>query len=88
MIEFIAAAAFWFLAWLVVLARWKTGRIESDRAALLMSTISTGSLGIYSLARQQLDPVLVLVLIVGASVQFLFTRYMLRVFAVDRPRAG
>lgn len=88
MIEFIAAVAFWLLAWSVVLAQWRRRRIETGRAALLMSTLSAGSLGIYFLTRQQLDPVLVLVLVVGASVQFLFARYMLRVFAADRPQAG
>ena len=85
--ELIAAAAFWLLAWSIVGARWRSRRIASDSAALLLSTTSAGSLGIYSLIRQELNAVLVLALIVFASVQFVFARYMLRVLADDRPKS-
>jgi hypothetical protein len=88
MIEFIAAAAFWLVAWSIVGARWRSRRIESDVAALLLSTTSAASLGIYSLIRQELNAVLVVVLILYASVQFVFARYMLRVLANDRPQLG
>jgi uncharacterized membrane protein YfcA len=82
MIELIAAVAFWLLAWSVVGARWRIGRIERDSAAFLLSAISAGSLGIHSLIRQELDAVF-LALIVFAAVQFVFARFMLRLLADD-----
>jgi hypothetical protein len=88
MIELIAAAAFWVVAWSIVGARWRSRRIESDVAALLLSTTSAASLGIYSLIRQELNAVLVVVLILFALGQFVFARYMLRVLANDRPQLG
>lgn len=87
MIEFIAAVAFWLLAWSIVGVRWRSRRIESDSAAFLLSTTSAGSLGIYSLIHQELNAVLVLALIAFASVQFVFARFMLRVLADDRPQS-
>lgn len=86
-IEFMAAVAFWLLAWSIVGARWRSRRLESDSAAFLLSTTSAGSLGIYSLIRQELNAVLVLALIVFASVQFVFARHMLRLLADDRPQS-
>ena len=88
MIEFIAAAAFWLMAWSIVGARWRSRRIESDSAAFLLSTTSAASLAVYSLIRQDLNAVLVVVLILFASVQFVFARYMLRVLGNDRPELG
>lgn len=87
MIEFTAAVAFWLLAWSVVGARWRSRRIEDNSAAFLLSTTSVGSLGVYSLIRQELNAALVLVLIVFAMVQFVFARFMLRVLADDRPQS-
>ena len=88
MIEFFAAMAFWLLAWSIIGVRWRSRRIESDSAAFLLSTTSAGSLGIYSLIRQELSAVLVLALITFASVQFVFARYMRRVLADDRPQSS
>lgn len=88
MVESVVAVAFVFLAWLLVLAGWRMRRIESDPAALLMATLMTGTIGLYSLARNQLNEWLVLVLIGGAFIQYLFGRYVLRVFAEDRPPSG
>jgi hypothetical protein len=50
-----------------------------------MSTLMTGTIGLYSLGRDQLNAWLVLVLIGGAFIQYLLGRYILRVFAEDRP---
>jgi hypothetical protein len=88
MIEFITPAAFWLVAWSIVGARWRSRRIDSDVAALLLSTTSAASLGVYSLIRHELNAVLVVVLVLFALVQFVFARYMLRVLANDRPQLG
>jgi predicted permease len=86
MIEFIAAVAFWLVAWSIVGKRWRSRRIDSDAAALLMSTTSAASLGIFPLIRQELNALLVVVLILFALGQFVFARYALRVLANDRPQ--
>jgi hypothetical protein len=85
MIVFVAALAFWVLAWGTVLARWQRRRIESDTAALLVALSLSGILGLYSLARQHLDLVLVLVLVGFAVFEYLIGRSMLRRFEADRP---
>jgi hypothetical protein len=86
MIEGMAAAAFWLVGWSIVGARWRSRRIESDIAAFMLSTISAGSLGIYSVVRHDLNASLVLVLFVFGSVQFAFARYMLRALADESPQ--
>ena len=85
MAQFLAALAFILVAWLVVLARWRIRRAEGDATAFLMSASTFGPIGIYSLARQELNGVIVLVLLAAAATQFLFARYMLRVLPDDRP---
>ena len=84
MIEFLAAATVWFLAWALVGAGWRSRRLESTSAAALLSITSLGSLAVYSLTRQDVSAVLVVGLILFASVVFLVARYTLRVFANDR----
>jgi hypothetical protein len=88
MVELVVAVASVFLACFLLLARWRNRRIESDPAAFLMSTLMTGTIGLYSLARDQLSAWLVLVLIGAVLIQYLFGRYVLRVFADDRPPSG
>ena len=86
-IESLAAAALWLGAWFVVLARWMNRRLEADRAAALLAATSSASLGLYSLIRYKLTAVLVLILIAWAILEFAVARYVLRVFADDRPRS-
>jgi uncharacterized membrane protein YfcA len=81
----VVAIAFVFLSWLFVLARWRNRRMEGNAAAFLMSTLMTGTIGLYPMARDQLYAALLLILIVGAFIQYLFGRYVLNVFAEDRP---
>jgi hypothetical protein len=88
MMDTVVAVAFVFLAWRLVLARWRIRRIESDRAALLLSALMFGTIGLYSLTHGQLDASLILTLVGGAFIQYLFARYVLRVFAADRPPSG
>jgi hypothetical protein len=88
MIELVVAVAFVFVSWLLVLARWRSRRIEGHAAAFLMSMLMTATLGLYSLVRDRLNVGLLVVLIGGALVQYLFGRYVLRVFAEDRPPSG
>ena len=83
-IEFLSAAAIWLGAWAIVLARWRSRRIESDQAALLLALTSAGSLAVYSLLRSELNPVILIVLLVWALVEFAIWKYVLRVFAGDR----
>ena len=88
MIEFIAAVVFWLVAWTIVGARWRSRQIESDSAALLLSTASAVSLGVYSVTRDEVSALLPVALLLFASVQFVFARYTLRVLADDRPTSG
>ena len=85
MIVFVAAVAFWVLAWGTVLARWQRRLIESDTAALLLAISLSGILGLYSLARGHLDLILVLVLVGFGVFEYLVGRSMLRRFEADRP---
>jgi uncharacterized protein (DUF486 family) len=64
--------------------RWRSRRIETDLAAFLLATTSAVSLALYSLLRYELSPLLVVILIGWALVEFAFVRYVLRVLADDR----
>jgi hypothetical protein len=86
--ELVVAVAFVFSAWLIVLAGWRIRRIEGDLAALLMSTLMTGTIGLYLLTHDRLNAWLVLVLIGVGIIQYLFGRYVLGVFSEDRPSTG
>jgi hypothetical protein len=88
MTDLVVPVAFVFLSWLLVLARWRSRRIEGDAAAFLMSALMTGTLGLYSLVRDRLSVGLLVVLIGAASIQYLFGRYLFKVFAGDRPPSG
>ena len=83
-IEFAATAALWLVSWAILLARWRSRRIEADQAAFLLAVTSAGSLAVYSLLRSELNAVILIVLLVWALVEFAIWKYVLRVFAGDR----
>ncbi len=70
----------------LVLRSWRRGRITTERAALLWAATLPLGLVIWSAVRQQLHPLLLVVLLSGFGVQFLFMRWALRQFD-DGPTA-
>jgi hypothetical protein len=69
----------------LVLRAWLRGRIGRDGAALLWAAGLPLALVGWSSARQQLDPVLLLIALILGGVQFLTMRYLLREVRGDHP---
>jgi len=64
----------------LVLRGWRRGRITTERAALLWAATLPLGLVVWSAVRQQLHPLLLVVLLSGFGVQFLCMRWALRQF--------
>jgi hypothetical protein len=69
----------------VVLVRWRARLLSTDRAAFLFALGLPTAAVVYGAIRYGVSPVLIAACALGFAVQFLALRYMLGVFAEDRP---
>ena len=69
----------------VVLVRWRARLLSTDRAAFLFALGLPTVAVVYGAIRYGVSPVLIAAWALLFAVQFLLLRYMLGVFAEDRP---